>query len=65
MGNMVVLERQRLDILVKEKVQSKTVRGMLNIAGWGEVIIIEMLGCEVKTKKKKVVTIISEQSNVI
>jgi len=53
MGNMVVLERQRLDILVKEKVQSKTVRGMLNIAGWGEVIIIEMLGCEVKTKKKR------------
>lgn len=38
---------------------------MLNIAGWGEVI--EMLGCEMKTekkKKKKVVTIISEQSNV-
>lgn len=50
---MVVLERQRLDILVKEKVQSKTVRGMLNIAGWGEVIIIEMLGCEVKTEKKR------------
>lgn len=46
---MVLLERQRLDILVKEKVQPKTVRGVLNIADWGQ--IIEMLGFEVKTEK--------------
>lgn len=52
MGHMVILERQRRDILVKEKVQSKTVKGVLNIAGWVEVII-EMLGYEVKTEKKR------------
>lgn len=49
MGYMVLLERQRLDILGKEKVQSKTARGVLNIADWGQ--IIEMLGFEVKTEK--------------
>lgn len=50
MGNTVIIEIQRLDSFGKRE-SSKTVRGVLNNADWGE--ITKMLGFEIKIVKKK------------